>query len=217
MLRWFKRRANRQAQSEREAAAFPTQLAVAAEQRRAQRAAWLAALPSDLQADLSTMSDSELDSLMATAALTPPSDCANAVRRWRTMPDDAPRRPAGMPMAAFVDLLFTTQLRPDGTCYTEDDISIAFDGTVDPAAVQQLRAGAYEELDLELLFAVGRFFHVPPEYFVPGLLGIRRVGSALDPHNRCGSEELLRMVFNGEWAQQFRDTERAHWVTKPQP
>ena len=118
-----------------------------------------------------------------------------------------------MPLATFVELLFTTQLRPDGTCYTEDDISIAFDGEVDPAAVQRLRAGVYDGLDLELLFQIGRFFHVPPEYFVPGFLLCRSVGSPLAAHNRLAAEEVLQMVFSAEFRQQLRDKERGNEKT----
>ena len=120
-----------------------------------------------------------------------------------------------MPLATFVELLFTTQLRPDGTRYTEDDISIAFDGEVDPAAVQRLRIGAYDELDIELLFKVGRFFHVPPEYFFPGVHFCRGGTSALAAQSRLATEELLQTFFAGELAQQFRATERANWVTTP--
>jgi hypothetical protein len=122
------------------------------EERQAAQDAWLATLPPDLQAELAPLPPHDIDTLMAMAANTSVSDRANAVRRWRTLPDQPPNPLIELSISERVDYLFRTQRRPDGVMYTDAEIAAAFDGQVDLQALAELRAGTTDQPDIQLLF-----------------------------------------------------------------
>ena len=154
-----------------------------------QQATWLASLPADLQAELQDAPRHQIGLLMATAALTPESDRANAVRRWRTLPDQLPYLPSAT-LIERIDHVFRTHLRPDGTEYSYEDIATAFEGAVDPTYVAQLRSGAIADPDPQVVFQLGRFFHIQPTYFYP-FVHIRYVTGPLDPSSRIAEERFI--------------------------
>jgi len=161
----------------------------------AERTAWLAALPLDVHALLDGKPPHEIDFIRDGAALTPPSDRANAVRRWITLPDFPPEPGPTMTIAERLDHLFVTQLRPDGHEYTYQELADAFDGQLDPDEVAQLRAGTIpdDQVSLRTIFQVSRFFYVSPQYFYP-VVHIRTLSGALSAHTRRMYEEMIMVA-----------------------
>jgi hypothetical protein len=178
------------------------------QEKAARRLAWVASLPSDLQAALQELPAAEIDWLIDTAALTPECDRADAVWRWRTLPDAQPELPMSATLAERVDYLFRTQLRPDGSPYRVEDVARAFDGSIDPDMLDQIRTGALSDPDPEVIFKLGRFFHVPPTYFYP-IVHIRYTGSPLGPQARIAAEELLRSLLSYRVRERGADTDPA--------
>jgi hypothetical protein len=178
------------------------------QEQAARRSVWVASLPSDLQAELHELPAAEIDWLIDIAALTPERDRADAVRRWRTLPDARPELPWSATLTERVEHLFRTQLRPDGSPYRAEDVARAFEGSIDPDVLDQIRSGALSDPDPEIIFKLGRFFHVSPTYFYP-IMHIRYAGSPLAPQSRIATEELLRPLLPYRFRERGRDTDPA--------
>ncbi len=129
------------------------------------------------------------------AALTPPSDRANAVRRWITLPDFPPEPRPTMTIAEWLDHLFVRQLRPDGHEYTYGELADAFDGQLDPDEVAQLRAGTIpdDQISLRTIFQISRFFYGSPQYFYP-VVHICTLNGALAAQTRRMYEEMIMVA-----------------------
>lgn len=170
-------------------------LAAYDEAAAAERAAWVAMLPDDVRALLDGKPPHEINFIRDGAALTPPSDQANAVRRWITLPDFPPEPGLTMTIAERLDHLFVTQLRPDGQEYTYQELAAAFDGQLDPDEVAQLRTGIIpdEQVSLRTIFQISRFFYVSPQYFYP-VIHIRTLSGALSAQTRRTYEEMIMAV-----------------------
>jgi hypothetical protein len=170
-------------------------LAAYNEAAAAEQAAWVASLPDDVRALLDGKPAHEINFIRDGAALTPPSDHANAVRRWITLPDFPPEPGPTMTIAERVDHLFVTQLRPDGQQYTYQELADAFDSQLDPDEVAQLRAGTIpnDQISLRTIFQISRFFYVSPQYFYP-VVHIRTLSGPLSVHTRRMYEEMIMAV-----------------------
>lgn len=163
--------------------------------------------------------------------MTPPSDGANAVRRWITLPDLLEYPAPTTTIAERLDHLFAKQPRPDGQEYTCEQLAVAFDGHLEPDEAAQLRAGNIpnEQVSLRTMFQISRFFYVSPQYFYPVVMICSRTGSSLGAHARRMDEELIMALLRrplpsgpdlppgsvpwGQHANMFVDTPRSPRTT----
>jgi hypothetical protein len=178
------------------------------QEQAARRSVWMASLPSDLRAELHELPASEIDWLIDIAALTPECDRADAVRRWRTLPNVSRELSLSATLTERVDYLFRTQLRPDGSPYRAEDVAQAFDGSIDPDMLDQIRSGALSDPDPEVIFKLGRFFHARPTYFYP-IIHIRYAVSPLAAQSRIAEEKLLRRLLPYCVRERGADTDTA--------
>ncbi len=72
-------------------------------------------------------------------------------------------------IAALVDRLFKTRLRPDGKEYTAQDIENATNKRLTASAVRKIRDGVSRNPSRDTLMELCFFFRVPAAYFFPEL------------------------------------------------